>query len=387
MATLPVPRTTLSFYLPPPRRFRYNLTLFPSSRLSVPVLRRVCKRGGIKLKSRRYEFEGKSCKFGDNYPISAADVVEVCPMLKDGAAFGAGFLASPVGHGGSAGISASNPFMEVYLKDARDKFVEAKHHYAQVFQRNNEAYIRHALECADTAQNMYAQVVGGNHNKIGECFDMITQLMKKVSESGGAKGGESGARIALGQCLMYQAKHLALRCQLRGFDDHQVRKSHEILAKIFEEEGNVDYGIMHRIAALDILYMCAGNRHPAIADNKHRISVAYASLEEERFNGLSLDLAMESSNCDACNLFVKIEYVRHLAKMCSVMSDYKSSVMYSKLAGDNLERFLRSDHPEVIRSRQCSKGYFRMQVEKNVEIARGEGGGGKKKAKKKKKKH
>jgi len=152
-------------------RFRYELTTTPAeNERAIPVLRRVCQRSGIRLRTKKYAFDGgQKSRCGFNSPVSSEDLYEIVPMVKNAASYKQPWLGSHC-----VGSSTSGCWNVVLLPEARNG-VELARQYL-MGNRPQEAYMY-----AEQANALMQEVVGHLHPDVVVCMDMQALVLSHLA--------------------------------------------------------------------------------------------------------------------------------------------------------------------------------------------------------------
>ncbi len=369
------------------RRFRYNLSTMPSERgLAVQLLRRVCKRSGIRIVAKStFPFEGEfaKCKCGENYPLSASSIGDILPVVKHSASYSSGFnpVYTAVVNPSQVGLN-----YEVICKDAMLKLEEA-----QVLASNDK--LGPAYAAAEHALQLIQEVVGIVHKNVISCFDVLAYVLNRAGE--------------LENAVDMAHKALLISCQLYGIDSYKVLEQHQRMSQFLLQIGNSDFSIMHAEICTNIIKMCGGLAHPEVAQYNYRVGLLFTEVEQPATALKFLKASIAGSHTD---LLKKAEIHRDMARVSAEVGDFVLAKEHEKFALSVSQVLFGKDNAKTKKSEETYKEYFRQSIQQsitmkeeekmaaekaaaelvagelvNAENAAGALGGGKKSSKKKKK--
>jgi protein TIF31 len=335
------------------RRFRYSLILYNTNgksgrALTIPLLRRICQRTGVRLVAKNYDVGAKClCSGGGtfggrltvSYPISPLDIVDVVPLMKHSAAYGEGFV--PCSLGSSIGL----PPLQVSLPDAR-LALERAH-----IQTSGRALGR-GLELAQEAASLYQRVTdNGAHPGVLESMELMANIFLEAGDPGLAAANAS--------------KQLGLAVQSGGFDSATVFSAHMSLFQMLYTAKQFDESVKHLRAAIYLLEIMSGPRHTEHFSAYHKLGTVYSHGDYEgKYLATSLKLFQEASERDSCDRLMTGFTLRNLAKCQAGLGQYKDAVELEKRAYRTLSMFAGKDHEITKASDADLKKYTTLAVEK-----------------------
>jgi protein TIF31 len=308
------------------RRYRYNLTLFNRSGKSdratyIPLLRRVCQRTGVRLAAKSYEFGGKCmCSGGGqiapSYPISPIDVVDIVPLMKHFAAHGNGFTPCT-----AAGSAIGLPALHISLPDARVT-LETAHRLRSAKQATR------ALDLAQEACSLYQRVAETPaHPGVVSCIDLIANILAEAGESNLAASN--------------LAKSLGLLIQVKGFDSHDSIHMHLLLFQVLIKTGKVNNAIKHMRAAIFLMELMGGPRHPEIASAYHKLGTVYHGNDEVK---IALQMYEEGMTRGTNDRILEGTMYESFAIALTSLGDFKSALEKKKAAFHIFSKTIGKDH-------------------------------------------
>jgi protein TIF31 len=327
------------------RRFRYNLGETPAQgQRAIPLLRRVCQRSGVRLNmDRKFPFDGKkTCKCGENFPISAADLYEIVPTVKSAHTRRYPFL--PTFPAGAVAVAAGcNNY--ACLPEIRANFEMAKNRLrSNQFQ---EAYI-YAEQCKE----MLGEIVGPLNGESISCLDIQIAIL-----------GHFGDTV---NTLKLSGVALVSCAQLEGIDSSNMIARHRDHGRLLHRAGHIDAAVQHYEIAARLVQYCSGPNHPEVADLKLNI----AALLQQGFEKTKLALEwVETTLTDACHtdLFDKVRNMSYAAQLADHAGEHEKAVGYEKAAYDLTRTFYGPDNEKTKASYEALAGYMRHKVTQNVE--------------------
>ncbi|GMH69185.1 hypothetical protein TrST_g2302 [Triparma strigata] len=357
------------------KRFRYNLKFLPDNSLSLPLLTRMCELNGVKIESRTYPFTTTNQKFAYscNYPLTSSDIVSIDCLVRGGA-------KSP--NIGFDWNGEENPNAAVSVPSADRHLNLAVNTYMQ----GSKGDPRVALESANIAAELYADVCGIGHRKVTECVDLISKILLKCGE--------------VAECRRNQLKVLAGHVG-QGVTSYKVRDAHKFAGEAAHMDGDYEIAVGHFETAAAIYEVNAGPNHPEIFQIWHIIATIYekSSAKKPAHLALAKKWAEKAMNAESVpGLSEQLDYKKTMARLLSASGEHEKAIDLSKKITDELSRFYPAEHGLVKASVEDVKKFSRLKIENDLAVATGavdldggagggEGGGeeGKKKKKKKKK--
>jgi protein TIF31 len=235
------------------RRFRYELGATPAmNRRAIPLLRRVCQRSGIRLDANcDYDFDGDAgkCKAGDNFPISAADLYEIVPMVKHTASARQPFLPAFVG--GEAGLAPSGLGWSSGCRSTV-VFPEVRNSVEIATQLLRQGRFKEAYQRAEQGIALLGDIVGNIHADLVQCFEIQAVVLFQLKE--------------VHTAIQFSSKALTVAAQIYGIDSPKLVQRHLELSRLLAATGQVDSALLHLELASNVLETCSGPNHPESVD-------------------------------------------------------------------------------------------------------------------------
>ena len=327
------------------KRFGYSLCLYNKkdevavSRTSLtPVLRRVCKRSGIRLYAKNYDIGGKGlCSVDASYPITASDIFEVLPMVKQAANDGRESFVPA-----SRGADAANSSLHVLLADAKQAYDGAT-------MLLNEKSYSHALEYIQEATNLYQRVTESPlHTRISKCLDLTTLILYQAKEF------EMSAAHA--------GKALAVAIQISGFDSAEAVAARTTLAHIMLQNGHLASSIKHTRAVIYLTQLLAGPHHIELSTMYHKFAGIYSDIGNVFVSLRFLQAAITKKNNDRV---LQAVMNRQIAQIYARLGQFQGAVEMEKQTYHIFRFTLGDDHEFTKGSKEALQQYFLASQERN----------------------
>ncbi|GMH76201.1 hypothetical protein TrLO_g4027 [Triparma laevis f. longispina] len=348
------------------RRFRYNLKFLPNNALALALLTRMCELNGVKIVHANYAFTSKvKFAYSCNYPLAALDIVSIDCLVRGGS------KASNIGFGWS-GDENTNHAVSVPAADRSYSIA------VNTFVQNGD--VRVALEAANMAAELYAEVCGIGHRKVTECVDLISRIMLRCGE--------------VGESRRHQLKVMAGYVG-QGVTGYKIRDAHKFSGEAAMHDGQTEVAVGHFETAAAIYEINCGPDHPEIGQIAAVISTIYEKSAEKKPAHLALAMLWIQKAIDAKHpgLTERLEYVRTLARLHSMKGEHDKATELCKSIVNSLQRFYQPESALVKNAMEDVKKYIRLRIENSlaeateaVDLESSVGGGGEDAKKKKKKK-
>ncbi|QDZ17938.1 putative subunit of eukaryotic translation initiation factor 3 [Chloropicon primus] len=218
-------------------RFGYEVSGNIADGLQLAILRDICKRCGVELKAKTYNFASKS-------PFKASDVISFFPVIK---------------------------CLQFQSTDARDLLEQAKGLL-------DKGKLDDAVLASTSALSKIVAVCGSAQSAC--CANAFSLLAVVLYHTGDFV-----------QAAVLQAKALAINEREFGLDHPDTIKSYGDLAVFYYRVGEVDLALAYVERALYLLHLCVGEQHP----NTAATYINIAMMEESKGRvGLSLRYLQEA---------------------------------------------------------------------------------------------
>jgi protein TIF31 len=248
-----------------------------SSRVSrVSLLRRVCQSCGIRVLCKEYDF-------GSSTPFISSDIQELFPLVKN---------CEPL----------------VVFAGGHNLL-----HTAMTQLQNGNLGL--AYELAQEASKWMGQVTGPVHTSTCQAIEIMASVLVQY--------GDNEVAIAT------MSKKLSLDVQLFGLDSSDVMQGHTFLGTMYHEMNNFEAAVAHLQAALYILRLMAGNKHPEIANIYFRLAVIYHDVGDF-LGSLSLLTAAQKLVSSTCDLSKNVPIYQTIATVHASMNDFKDAINAQK---------------------------------------------------------
>mmetsp|Transcript_23116 Transcript_23116/g.35431 ORF Transcript_23116/g.35431 Transcript_23116/m.35431 type:complete len:819 (+) Transcript_23116:1-2457(+) len=332
------------------RRFRYKLTLYNNNKKrspTVPLLRRVCQRSGVRMVARDYQFGGKclcssntSGNIGSSYPITALDILDVAPLVKHAAAHaGEGFMPC------FAGATVGPPSLHILLNDAKTTLEIAHVHW-------NSRNLPHALDMAQEAASIYQRVIDSPlHPTVARCLDLTAIILFEANEAELAAANASRA--------------LGLAVQLGGFDSADALSAHLTLSHILINSGRMAAGVKHLRTVVYLMELMGGPHSSELSHVYHKLGSVY----HEMGNVPAALQFYEEAESRTCNdRMVQGMIAKSKALGWASLFQFRSAVESEKRAFTVYKRVLGENHEITKNSTTTLKEFTKLAVEQGTRL-------------------
>ncbi|KAI9895764.1 hypothetical protein PsorP6_018943 [Peronosclerospora sorghi] len=270
-------------------RFDYTLTLwgplgkesnsedavFPLSRVNKTVmLRRLCQRLGLRVKSRNYKFSSVS-------PISLDDITGVAPTVK---------TSLP-----------AHPFAR-----AKKLLERGRLHLSQ-------GALSSAYEFLQEASSLLFQVCGAAHEDAALCSSSLATVLYHAGDVTGA--------------IAQQQRALALYTQLQGIDYHDTAFAHANLALFLHANAQTDLAVPHIRRAIYLLEFCCGPHFPEISSLYFKMGMMCQDVGQI---SLALMCHRESLRRGEFDRVQAANTLHQMALACGLAGGYREALAYEK---------------------------------------------------------
>lgn len=280
------------------RYTNYRLKYFGASETAfsqgykLPLLRRLCKKLGIRIKSRKFDFSNST-------PIEAGDVIDLIPVVKHG------FPKTPL------------PEIHQLLEVGRVNMGRLR--------------CREALDVLQEALMLLYQTVGALHTDVASCCQMISTCLFREGD--------------IGSAIVHQRRAITIYERLHGFDSSYVVQGYDNLATLYHQKYEHDMGIIFCLKSIYYQKIMCGNFGSSTLSNAY-IKLGNMYQEAQHFKSavhcykeaiqLSSDNPLDSAHC-----------YHLLAVISSVTRQHKVALEYEQRGYKMLKEMLGSDSPRT----------------------------------------
>jgi protein TIF31 len=334
------------------RRFRYNLVLYnrpgKSDRTtSVPLLRRVCQRTGVRLAARRFEIGGNCyCSDGGaggkvipSYPITALDIVDIVPLMKHAAAHSEGFVSCGVPPAGGL------PALHISLPDARATLEAAHLHH-------NRKQLSRALDLAQEAAGLYQRVTETPaHPGVVRCIDLMGSILYDAGEPGLAAANASRA--------------LGFQVQISGFDSPDAINLHLVIFQFYLAMGDAGRALKHIRAVIYLMQLVGGRNHFELPNAYHKAGTLFHGVRDLH---TALRFYQEAMSQEMCDRLLEGMICKSSSVVLAGLGDFKAAVESEKRAYQLFSLLLGENHALTKRSEDSLKRFLAVAAQQGKGI-------------------
>ncbi|RMX66916.1 hypothetical protein KXD40_005794 [Peronospora effusa] len=285
---------------------------FPVGRVNKTVmLRRLCQRLGLRVKSRNYKFSSSS-------PINLDDITGVVPVVKTS------LPAHP-------------------LAQAKKLLERGRLHLSQ-------GALSSAYEFLQEASSLLFQVCGAAHEDAALCSSSLATVLYHAGDVAGA--------------IAQQQRALALYIQLQGADYHDTAYAHANLALFLHANAQTDLAVPHIRRAIYLLEFCCGPHFPEISSLYFKMGMMCQDVGQI---SLALMCHRESLRRGEFDRNQAANTLHQMALACSLAGGYREALAYEKKVYSLFKEAFGDEDPRVVESAK----FMAKFTEKAVEGAKG----------------
>lgn len=258
----------------------------------LPLLRRLCQKLGIRIKSRQFDFSVSS-------PIEAGDIVDLIPVVKHG------FPKTPL------------PEIHQLLEVGRVKMGRLR--------------CREALDVLQEALMLLYQTVGALHTDVASCCQMISTCLFREGDVDSA--------------IVHQRRAITVYERLHGFDSSYVVQGYDHLATLYHQKYEHDMGIVFGIKSIYFQKIMCGDCGSSTLTNQY-IKLGSMYQEAQHFQS-AVNCYKEAIQLSSDNPLDSAHCYHLLAVLSSVTRQHKVALEYEQRGYKILKDLLGPDSPRT----------------------------------------
>eukprot|EP00586_Coscinodiscus_wailesii_P011906 CAMPEP_0172490946 /NCGR_PEP_ID=MMETSP1066-20121228/21577_1 /TAXON_ID=671091 /ORGANISM="Coscinodiscus wailesii, Strain CCMP2513" /LENGTH=1498 /DNA_ID=CAMNT_0013259693 /DNA_START=166 /DNA_END=4662 /DNA_ORIENTATION=- len=317
------------------RRYRYTITQYNTKDgkgSSLPLLRRLCQRCGVRIAAKRYNLGCKALL--PSYPIAPEDILDILPLVKHAGA-----------HGGEGFHPSTPPSLHIILPDAKSTFERA--HAAWTV-----GQLPQALDLAQEAVTLYQRVTDTPlHVSVVRCLDLMAVILFQAREV------EMAATNA--------ARALAASVQLGGFDCAEALAGHTTLAHILISGGGLAGAAKHLKAASYLMEIMGGGNYTDLASLYHKLGSLFHEVGSVNTALAYYELAGTKPVSDP---IMESMIAKRKALVLASTHQFKLAAESEKRAYGIYQRVFGNEHELTVNSANCLKQFTALAVEQGSRL-------------------